>query len=59
MTAKERFCFNCGESLGVMDWSDRYDNCGKRECEREARFSQQCDEADRRERAEMDNYERY
>ena len=34
---KERFCPNCGESLGVYPNWDRYDTCGARECEREMR----------------------
>lgn len=34
---KERFCFNCGASLGVYaDW-DRLDDCGARECQRAVR----------------------
>ena len=34
---KMRHCFYCGEELGVSDWSDPYDHCGKQECAREAR----------------------
>jgi hypothetical protein len=37
MAAKERFCFNCGASLGVVEdrHHDRLDTCGARDCERE------------------------
>lgn len=32
MPVKERFCFNCGKSLGsYADW-DQFDDCGEREC---------------------------
>lgn len=32
------YCYNCGEDLGNYDrFSDRFDTCGKPECEREAR----------------------
>lgn len=46
--AKERFCWNCGASLGVIDnrYYDRRDICGARECQREARYQ---DEEDRHE----------
>jgi hypothetical protein len=39
MPSKERFCWYCGESLGVIDsrYYDRMDTCGKQECERELR----------------------
>lgn len=30
--AKERFCFNCGASMGVYADYDRMDDCGRREC---------------------------
>ena len=37
--SKERFCWYCGESMGVI--ADKYyhrsDTCGKIECNREAR----------------------
>ncbi len=35
--ARMRFCFNCGEELGVYADYDPLDTCGKLECEREAR----------------------
>ena len=36
---KERFCWVCGVSLGVVEnrYYDRSDTCGSRECAREAR----------------------
>lgn len=34
--AKERFCFNCGASMGVYADYDPLDNCGAAECNREA-----------------------
>jgi len=51
---KERFCFNCGESLGVLGWSDRYDTCGKRECDREARYAMQADREEAHEQLDRD-----
>jgi hypothetical protein len=37
--AQERFCWNCGTSLGFIEgkYHDRRDTCGARECERAAR----------------------
>jgi len=46
MTAKERFCPNCGDSMGFLDYVDRFDTCGKRECEREARYEMQAERED-------------
>ena len=45
--AKERFCFNCGASLGVYADYDRMDACGARECVQAARdaYVQERDEA--------------
>lgn len=36
--ARERFCFNCGDSLGIVEdrYHDRKDTCGKTECNRAA-----------------------
>lgn len=36
---KERFCWNCGASMGPIEDKhyDRRDTCGSRDCEREAR----------------------
>jgi len=60
MAAKMQHCFNCGAECGVFDnyYRDLV-TCGQRECEREARYQYQCDEADARDRAEQDGYERY
>lgn len=37
--SRERFCWNCGNSLGVIEdrYYDRGDTCGNAECNREAR----------------------
>lgn len=47
--AKERFCWNCGASMGIVEdkYYDRGDTCGKGECNRAAQdsFSQERDEA--------------
>jgi hypothetical protein len=45
--AKERFCFNCGASLGCYADYDRLDDCGAKECTRAARdaLAQERDEA--------------
>lgn len=34
---KERFCFNCGASMGVYADYDRMDDCGAQECVRAVR----------------------
>ena len=36
---RERFCWNCGDSMGFIEnrYYDRSDTCGKRECDRAAR----------------------
>ena len=46
MSAKQRYCWVCGDDMGVIEDRnyDRRDTCGKVSCEREAR------EADRDER---------
>lgn len=49
-TPKMRYCFNCGEEIGVYaDW-DQFDDCGKLECQREGRnaIAQQREEAHER-----------
>lgn len=60
MVAKMQHCFNCGEECGVFEnhWRALV-TCGKVECQREERYQYQCDEAEARERAENDGYERY
>lgn len=52
MTAKERFCPVCGESMGVLDYVDRFDTCGAVACEREMRIDR--DEARYRAHEELD-----
>ena len=39
MAVKERFCWACGESIGLIDsrYYDRLDTCGKLSCQREER----------------------
>lgn len=41
--AKERFCWYCGQSMGLIEnrYYDRGDTCGHHECERAARDAQQ------------------
>jgi hypothetical protein len=52
-------CFWCGEELGVFEsWSDDIFDCGKSKCAREAVLIRQFREAEIRQRAEDDNYER-
>jgi hypothetical protein len=38
-TAKQRFCWNCGADMGVIEnkFYDSRDTCGQPGCEREAR----------------------
>lgn len=47
-SAKERFCWNCGASMGFIEARhyDRTDTCGKPECEREARYEREAERAD-------------
>ena len=53
-------CFFCGEELGVFDgWTDDILHCSKQECSREAQYELQAREADARDRAADDNYDRY
>lgn len=50
MTAKMRHCWFCGEELGMYADYDRWDTCGKSECERETNraLAMERDEAHRR-----------
>lgn len=47
--SKERFCWNCGKSMGFVErkYYDSRDTCGDRECDRHARNAeiQERDEA--------------
>ncbi len=48
MTRNRSYCCICGEDIGVADrFSDQYDTCGQRGCEREVRntFAIERDEA--------------
>ena len=56
--SKERFCPNCGESMGT-EYADRYDTCGNQECEREARSEYQAEQEERQDRAIEDGFSRY
>jgi ribosomal protein S27AE len=49
-TAKQRYCFNCGEDIGFYADYDPRDTCGKQECDREARnaFAEEREEAHER-----------
>lgn len=56
----KQYCFYCGEFLGDYKYYDGdIETCGKSECEREARFARQEQDAEAREQAERDNYDRY
>lgn len=53
-------CEWCGEDLGYdARPGDQPESCGKRECERGLRDMMGQEEAEARERAEADGYERY
>lgn len=54
--ARERFCFNCGASMGVIEdrYYDRRDTCGSRECEREARDEAAAERDEAHERLDRD-----
>ena len=56
---KERFCPNCGKSMGRPKYHDRFDTCGAVECEREARDAYLEEQEYRRDEAEADGYSRY
>lgn len=53
---KERFCWNCGDSMGVIEdkYYDRSDTCGKRECEREARDQARAERDEAHEKLDRD-----
>lgn len=56
---KMQYCFWCGEELGLVDYIDPYEHCGKPECAKEARYAALADQDERRCRAEEDDYNRY
>ena len=53
---KERFCWNCGDSLGFIEdkYYDRTDVCGKRECNRAAQDQAQYERDEAHERLDRD-----
>jgi hypothetical protein len=52
--AKMRHCFFCGAQLGIWDYHDFYDTCGKPECDREARDAQISERAEAHEQLDRD-----
>lgn len=60
MIKKRLHCFNCGEDLGEgIHWPGDVECCGSAECARaESDYHRERD-AEARESAEQDNYERY
>ena len=54
MSAKMRYCFNCGEELGVSAWYEPLDTCGKWECEGAARDARATERAEAREKLDRD-----
>jgi len=54
MAAKMRYCFYCGEELGVSKYHDHYDTCGKPECDRAARDAMQQEREEAHERLDRD-----
>jgi hypothetical protein len=60
MAKRMRYCFWCGEELGIYDnYYDDLDICGKPECEREARRIYQDEISERSCRAQRDEFSRY
>ena len=60
MAKRMQHCFNCGEALGVYDsWPGEIEVCGSSECQREARYAEQSERAERYERASEDDFARY
>ncbi len=54
--SRERFCWNCGDSMGVIQdrYYDRGDTCGKAECMREARNEAYAEREDAHEQLDRD-----
>lgn len=54
--AKERFCWNCGASVGVIEnrYYDSRDTCGATECNREAQHQAEAERAEAHERLDRD-----
>ena len=55
-TAKERHCWHCGGSMGVIENRHyrRGDTCGKQECERDARDAERYERDEAHERLDRD-----
>lgn len=48
-------CYYCGADIGPKDrLSDRYDTCGERECERDARDAMQAERDEAHEQLDRD-----
>lgn len=59
-TPKTINCFNCGEFLCVgVAWPGDIEACGSAECQRAMREELQARDAQAREQAAEDNYDRY
>jgi hypothetical protein len=52
--AKERFCFNCGASMGCYADYDPLDDCGSAECTREVREIHQAEREEAHEQLDRD-----
>lgn len=54
--SRERHCWNCGDSMGVIEnrYYDRTDTCGKSECEREARYQRNAERDEAHEQLDRD-----
>lgn len=53
---KDRYCFNCGTSIGFIEdrFYDKRDTCGARQCERESRDDEAAEYADAHEQLDRD-----
>lgn len=59
MAKRMQHCDWCGEELGIYDAFGEIESCGNPECNRNQRDSYREREANIRERAEQDQYDRY
>jgi hypothetical protein len=59
MPKRMQHCFYCGAELGVYDNFGEPDACGERICQRELRYCYQSERAERRAKADDDDYNRY
>ena len=53
---KERFCWNCGASMGFIEnkFYDRWDTCGNLECQREAAYQAEAERSEAHEQLDRD-----